>query len=85
MFKPMALTVIHYFLKRKISEKYNYAIRFLKRLYEPKPSPRPAPAIAFRRWRGRFVRPVVAHPREAWRGIHPAARRRFVRNAHDPR
>ena len=32
---------------------------------------------------GRFVRPVLVHLWDAWRGIHPATRRRFVRNADD--
>ena len=42
------------------------------------------PSLALRRWRGSlFVRPVPVHHWDAWRGIHPAARRRIVRNAHD--
>ena len=32
---------------------------------------------------GRFVRPVPVHHWDAWRGINRAARRRFIRNAHD--
>jgi hypothetical protein len=42
------------------------------------------PSLALRRWRGSlFVRPVPVHHWDVWRGIHPAARRRIVRNAHD--
>jgi hypothetical protein len=41
------------------------------------------PSMALRRWRGSLCSPCPVHHWEAWRGIHPAARRRIVRNAHD--